>query len=75
MYDDYDNMNKCTTPECNNAKYAGNFKGNLCNPCHAYYTKELERTGEGSQAFKNHMDVCKSYLKAYEIYLVEQKYK
>lgn len=64
----------CNTPNCKNKDWEGTFIGNLCTPCHQYYTEHVSGK-EYSQAGRNHIAECKEYLRACEIYIINEKYK
>ena len=66
----------CKTSACINNDTTGKFHGNLCTPCYDYYNKVLNQSKtENSQAYRNFSEISKSYLKASEIYCIEEKYK
>ena len=66
---------KCATYTCENFDNAEEFVGNLCVPCHIYYSKILKEVDtECSQAYRNQLEKSKKYLKNAEIYIIEQRY-
>ena len=65
---------KCVVHDCKNEEWAGKFVGNLCAPCHKFFTEMIE-IDTYSQGAKNFVIDCKNYLKNSEIYIIQQKYK
>lgn len=70
---------KCVVDRCRNESWQGNFIGNMCKPCHSFYTEELEylytRAFNKSQAKYNRIEQIKSYLMEAELQVVRDKWE